>query len=322
MRVPTAVPVEPLEPALPARRTPDRVTARAPAKVNLHLSVGRLRSDGFHDLTTVFQAVGLYDDVAVERADALTVEVTGERADQVPTDATNLAARAVQLLARHTGRPADVAISIRKGIPVAGGCAGGSADAAAALVACDALWGTGLSRDALAGLGAELGSDVPFSLHGGTALGTGRGEQLTPVLGQGGYAWVLALSAGGLSTPEVYAQLDRQRDTGPVGVVSSPADVLSALRSGDAVALGRALGNDLQGAALALRPELRQVLDTGRSLGALGALVSGSGPTVALLARDAGHAVDLAPALAAAGVCDAVRRADGPVPGARVVEVV
>jgi len=162
---------------------------------------------------------------------------------------------------------------------------------------------------------------VPFSLHGGTALGTGRGEQLTPVLGQGGYAWVLALSAGGLSTPDVYAQLDRQRGTGPVGLVSTPAEVLTALRSGDAVALGRALGNDLQGAALALRPELRQVLDSGRSLGALGALVSGSGPTVALLARDAGHAVDLAASLAAAGVCDAVRRADGPVPGARVVEV-
>jgi 4-diphosphocytidyl-2-C-methyl-D-erythritol kinase len=297
------------------------VTVRAPGKINLHLSVGRRRSDGFHDLTTVFQAVGLYDDVALERADALTVEVTGESADAVPVGETNLAVRAVRLLARHTGRTADVAIRISKGIPVAGGCAGGSADAAAALVGCDALWGTAVPRNVLAELGAQLGSDVPFSLHGGTALGTGRGEQLTPVLGQGSYAWVLALSSGGLSTPEVYAQLDRQREAGPVGVVSSPADVLAALRSGDAVALGRALGNDLQGAALALRPALRQVLETGRAVGALGALVSGSGPTVALLARDAGHAVDLAAALTASGVCDAVRRADGPVPGARVVEV-
>ena len=294
---------------------------RAPAKVNLHLSVGRRRPDGFHDLTTVYQAVGLHDDVVVERAGTLSVQVTGEGAAAVPVDETNLAVRAVRLIARHTGTPADVAIRIDKGIPVAGGCAGGSADAAAALVGCDALWGTALSRDALAGLGAELGSDVPFSLHGGTALGTGRGERLTPVLGQGSYAWVLALSSGGLSTPEVYAQLDRQREAGPVGVVSSPADVLAALRSGDAVALGRALGNDLQAAALTLRPSLRPVLDTGRSLGALGALVSGSGPTVALLARDEGHAVDLAAALSSAGVCDAVRRADGPVPGARVVEV-
>ena len=321
MPVPTSTASPTLERPLPGRRTPDRVTVRAPAKVNLHLSVGRRRSDGFHDLTTVFQAVGLYDDVVLERADALTVEVTGASADLVPLDETNLAVRAVRLIAQHTGRPAEVAVRIRKGIPVAGGCAGGSADAAAALVGCDALWGTGLSRDVLAGLGAQLGSDVPFSLHGGTALGTGRGEQLTPVLGQGSYAWVLALSSGGLSTPEVYGQLDRQREAGPVGVVSSPADVLSALRSGDAVALGRALGNDLQSAALALQPALRQVLDAGRSLGALGALVSGSGPTVALLARDAGDAADLAAALTTAGVCDAVRRADGPVPGARVVEV-
>jgi 4-diphosphocytidyl-2-C-methyl-D-erythritol kinase len=294
---------------------------RAPAKVNLHLSVGRRRTDGFHDLTTVFQAVGLHDDVALERADALTVEVTGSGADLVPVDGTNLAARAVRLLAEYTGKPADVAIRIAKGIPVAGGCAGGSADAAAALVGFDALEGTALSRDELAGLAAQLGSDVPFSLHGGTALGTGRGEQLTPVLGQGSYSWVLALSSGGLSTPDVYAQLDRQREAGPVGVVSSPAAVLAALRSGDAVALGRALGNDLQAAAVALRPALRSVLEAGRSLGALGALVSGSGPTVALLARDAGHAVDLAAALTVAEVCDEVRRADGPVPGARVVEV-
>jgi 4-diphosphocytidyl-2-C-methyl-D-erythritol kinase len=309
------------ESLLPARRTHDRVTVRAPAKVNLHLSVGRRRSDGFHDLTTVFQAVGLYDDVVVERAAELTVEVTGEGAAQVPVDETNLAVRAVRLIARQTGMPGDVAIRISKSIPVAGGCAGGSADAAAALVGCDALWGTGLSRDVLAGLGAQLGSDVPFSLHGGTALGTGRGEQLTPVLGQGDYAWVLALSGGGLSTPDVYAELDRLRETGPVGVVRSPAEVLTALRSGDAVALGRALGNDLQGPAVALRPALRSVLDAGRSLGALGGLVSGSGPTVALLARDEGHAVDLAAALSSAGVCESVRRADGPVPGTRVVEV-
>jgi len=294
---------------------------RAPAKVNLHLSVGRRRPDGYHDLTTVFQAVGLYDDVVLERADALTVEVTGDDADRVPTDETNLAARAVQLLAARTGESPDVAISIRKGIPVAGGCAGGSADAAAALVGCDVLWGTGMSRDELSAVGAQLGSDVPFSLHGGTALGTGRGEQLTPVLGQGTYSWVLALPEGGLSTPEVYAQLDRQRQTGPVGVVRDPATVLTALRSGDAVALGRALGNDLQPAAVALRPSLRLLLDTGRDLGALGVLVSGSGPTVALLARDEGHAVDLASALAGHGVCRAVRRADGPVAGARVVEV-
>ena len=304
------------------RRQPiERVTVRAPAKLNLHLSVGRVRSDGFHDLTTVFQAVGLYDELDAQPSDALTVAVTGEGAEHVPNDGSNLAARAAALLAMETGRTPDVALTIRKGIPVAGGCAGGSADAAAALVACDALWGTSLSRAELGGLAARLGSDVPFSLHGGTALGTGRGEQLTPVLGSGSYSWVLALSDGGLSTPDVYKELDRQRETGPVSVVSDPSGVLSALRSGDAVALGQALTNDLQPAAVAMRPGLRLLLDTGMDLGALGGLVSGSGPTVAFLARNDDHAVALAAALAGQGVCRSVRRADGPVPGARIVEI-
>lgn len=291
---------------------------RAPAKVNLHLSVGRSRPDGFHDLTTVFQAIGLYDEVTLTRAPTRTLTCDGPPG--VPLDDTNLAARAVLLLAQRTGNDASVAIHIAKDIPVAGGCAGGSADAAAALVGADALWGTGLSRDELTTLAAELGSDVPFSLHGGTALGRGRGEQLTPVLERGGFAWVLAISGGGLSTPAVYAELDRQRDTGPVGVVSDPVDVLAALRSADPVALGRTLANDLQPAALTLRPQLRQVLDAGRELGALGALVSGSGPTVLLLARDEPAAAALTAALAARNVCADVRRADGPVAGARVME--
>ena len=304
------------------RRQPiDSVTVRAPAKVNLHLSVGRRRTDGFHDLTTVFQAIALFDELDARPASALTVTVTGEGADLVPTDGTNLALRAAALLGLETGHPPNVALSIRKGIPVAGGCAGGSADAAAALVACDALWGTGLSRADLGRLGARLGSDVPFALHGGTALGTGRGDQLTPVLGHGSYFWVLGLADTGLSTPAVYAELDRQRDTGPVGVVSDASAVLSAVRSGDPISLGRALGNDLQSAALALRPALRPLLEAGLELGAAGTLVSGSGPTVAFLARTDEHAATLATTLAARGLCHAVRRADGPVPGARVVGV-
>jgi 4-diphosphocytidyl-2-C-methyl-D-erythritol kinase len=304
------------------RRQPiERVTVRAPAKLNLHLSVGRRRADGFHDLTTVYQAVGLYDELDATPSDALTVTVTGEGAENVPTDSSNLAVRAAALLGMETGRSPSVALTLRKGIPVAGGCAGGSADAAAALVACDALWGTGMSRADLTKLAARLGSDVPFALHGGTALGTGRGELLTPVLGHGAYSWVLALVDGGLSTPDVYAELDRQRDHGPVGVVSDPATVLTALRSGDAVALGRALTNDLQAAAIALRPPLKMLLETGADLGALGSMISGSGPTVAFLARSDDHAVALAAALAGQGVCRSVRRADGPVPGARIVEI-
>jgi 4-diphosphocytidyl-2-C-methyl-D-erythritol kinase len=213
----------------------------------------------------------------------------------------------------------DVEVLVHKGIPVAGGCAGGSADAAATLVACDALWGLGLGRDELAEIGAELGSDVPFSLHGGTALGTGRGERLTPVLGAGQYAWVLALADVGLSTPDVYRELDRQRESGPVAVASDPSEVLAALRLGTPEALGRALSNDLQPAAMAMKPALRKVLDSGDELGALGGVVSGSGPTVAFLARDDGHATALAAALSGHGVCRTVRVADGPVPGARVI---
>lgn len=297
----------------------DSVTVRAPAKVNLHLSVGPRRDDGYHDLTTVYHAVGLWDEVTATAADGLSVTVEGEGADQVPTDHTNLAAQAALALAERHGRRADVALSIAKGIPVAGGCAGGSADAAAALVACDALWGLGSSREALTEIAAELGSDVPFSLHGGTALGTGRGERLTPVLGAGSYSWVLALVEGGLSTPQVYDELDRQRDSGPVAVAGDPAEVLSALRQGSPHALGTALSNDLQPAAMALKPELRRLLDAGDELGALGGVVSGSGPTCAFLARDEGHATSLAASLSGEGVCRTVRVAHGPVHGARVV---
>jgi 4-diphosphocytidyl-2-C-methyl-D-erythritol kinase len=304
---------------VPARHPVDTVTVRAPAKVNLHLSVGPRRPDGYHDLTTVFHAVGLFDEVTATRAPELTIRVEGEGAADVPVDRGNLAARAVLALADHTGQTPDVDLLIRKGIPVAGGCAGGSADAAAALVACDVLWGLGLGKDDLGEIAATLGSDVPFSLHGGTALGTGRGEQLTPVLGAGSYSWVLALAEGGLSTPAVYDELDRQREKGPVSLVSDPAEVLAALRQGVPQELGRALCNDLQPAAIALKPDLRRLLKAGDELGALGGIVSGSGPTVAFLARDDGHATALAAALAGHGVCRTVRVADGPVPGARVI---
>ena len=300
------------------------VTVRVAAKLNLHLSVGPRRDDGFHELTTVFQAVSLFDDLTAAPGPGLTVEVSGEGAAGVPTDASNLAVRAAQVLADRTGVDAAAHLRLAKGIPVAGGMAGGSADAAAALVACDALWGTGLGRDELAALGAEVGSDVPFTLHGGTALGTGRGEHLTPVLGTGSYHWVLALAEGGLSTAAVYAEHDRVPQTlPPPGAVRRdelPDGVLSALRGGDPVALGAALHNDLQAAALRLRPDLQRVLDAGEECGALGGLVSGSGPTVALLARTPADAVTLATALAGLGVCRRVRRASGPVGGARAVE--
>jgi 4-diphosphocytidyl-2-C-methyl-D-erythritol kinase len=296
------------------------VTVRVPAKVNLQLSVGERRPDGYHDLVNVFHAVSLYDEVTVREAEALHVTVEGDSADQVPRDDANLAARAAQALAARVGIEPDVHLHIRKGIPVAGGMAGGSADAAGALVACDLLWNTALAREELLELAAELGSDVPFPLVGGTAIGLGRGERLTPALARGEFHWVFALAETGLSTRAVYAECDRLREHSDVVRPRVSEGLMAALRSGDPGALGRALSNDLQRAAVSLRPQLRLALDVGEEYGALGSVVSGSGPTCAFLVRGPEAALDLAVALSAAGVCRSVRRAHGPVPGVRVVE--
>jgi 4-diphosphocytidyl-2-C-methyl-D-erythritol kinase len=298
------------------------ITVRVPAKVNVQLAVGGRRADGFHGLASVFFAVGLYDEVTVTPADRLTVTVEGADAAQVPADPSNLAARAAVLLGDRYGIAPDVHLHIVKGIPVAGGMAGGSADAAAALVACDALWGTAAGPELLAELAAELGSDVPFSLLGGVALGEGRGEVLTPVPTGGVFHWVFAVADGGLSTPAVYGECDRLRDLGggssdsDVPVPAADPALLAALRGGDAAALGAALSNDLQAAALSLRPSLAATLQAGTDAGAIGALVSGSGPTCAFLAKDAAGARALAGALAASGTCRSASPAEGPVPGA------
>ncbi len=303
-------------------------TARAPAKINAHLAVGPLRADGFHELRTVYLAVSLLDTVTARPGDGLSLAVSGEGAgaatgaDAVPTDRRNLVWRAAELLAEHAGVPADAHLEIVKAIPAAAGLAGGSADAAAALVALDALWGTRAARTDLLELAARLGSDVPFSLLGGVALGTGRGEQLAPVLAGRPWHWVLGIAGAGLSTPSVYAELDRLRAEGrlPDGAELLPAEpVISALRSGPAAELATALANDLQAPALALRPELRRALRATTSAGALGVLVSGSGPTVAALVEDEPAAVRLAAALAGEGVFRTVRVVTGPVPGARLV---
>ena len=295
------------------------VTVRAPAKVNLHLAVGDVRPDGFHELVTVFQALSLTDDVVVAPAEGLTVTVRGEGAVSVPVDHRNLVWRAAELLAAEAGREADVSISLSKGIPVAGGLAGGSADAAATLVALCALWRLEMSREELAVIAARLGSDVPFSLHGGTALGTGRGEQLLPVLARNTFHWVLAFAPDGLSTPEVYAELDRMRAAGDPPRAGDVQPLMHALTAGDAVALAPLLANDLQAAALSLRPALRRSLRAGTAAGALAGIVSGSGPSCAFLCADADAAVRVSAELAGAGVCRTVRVASGPTPGARVV---
>jgi 4-diphosphocytidyl-2-C-methyl-D-erythritol kinase len=311
------------------------VTARAPAKVNLQLAVGPARAHGYHDVVTVYHAVSLFDEVTVSPAETDSVVITGEGAESVPADDTNLAARAVAALLHTVGAGAKdspgLAIRISKRIPVAAGLAGGSADAAAALVACNELWHAGLSQQELCELAADIGSDVAFALLGGTAIGIGRGEQVTPALTSGTFHWVLAFATGGLSTADVYAACDRIRarnsrrgkagEPEPASVSEPVLDkaLMAALRSGDPAKLGPLLSNDLQPAATSLRPELRRTLAAGRELGALGALVSGSGPTCAFLARDRRHARDLAAALAGAGVCRTVAQVVGPAPGAAVM---
>ena len=304
------------------------VVARAPAKVNVHLAVAPLGDDGYHELRTVFLAVSLFETLTVRPADRLTIEVTGEFAggrtgpDEVPTDRRNIVWRAAELLADRAGVRPEAAITIDKSIPAAGGLAGGSADAAAALVALDALWGTHATRGDLAELAARLGSDVPFSLLGGVALGSGRGEQLSPVLARRRWDWVLGIAGEGLSTPAVYGELDRLRAEGELpsrAELASPDPVVGALRSGPVEALAAALHNDLQAPAVRLRPDLRQALDAATAAGAAAAVISGSGPTVAALAADEDDAVALAARMAASGRFRTVRAVHGPVPGARLV---
>jgi 4-diphosphocytidyl-2-C-methyl-D-erythritol kinase len=298
---------------------PSSVTVRVPAKVNLELLVGGRREDGYHPLSTIFHAVNLFDEVTVSSARQWGIAVSGPQSFGVPVDGTNLAARAAQRLAEISGIDEPVHITIRKDIPVAGGMAGGSADAAATLVACDQLWGTRLSRAELEEIAGGLGSDVPFLLGGGTAMGSGRGEVLAPVLARGSYHWVFALSEGGLSTPAVYAECDRLRGDREIPDPSPSPAMMTALRSGDARALGAALSNDLQAAAISLMPALGDVLDAGLEFGALGGVVSGSGPTIAFVADSNEAALDLAVSLTASGTVQDVRRATGPAHGAHVI---
>ncbi|MET8559401.1 4-(cytidine 5'-diphospho)-2-C-methyl-D-erythritol kinase [Streptomyces flaveolus] len=295
------------------------VTVRVPAKVNVQLAVGAARPDGFHDLANVFLAVGLYDEVTVTPADELRITCEGPDAGQVPLDDTNLAARAAIALAGRRGIEPNVHLHIAKDIPVAGGMAGGSADGAGALLACDRLWGTGASRAELLAICAELGSDVPFSLVGGAALGVGRGERLTALEVGGTFHWVFAMAGRGLSTPAVFREFDRLAQGREIPEPVASAELLEALAKGDADALAAAVSNDLQPAALSLFPELSDTLEAGRGAGALAALVSGSGPTTAFLTGDAESAEKVAVALRTSGTCGAVRVAAGPVAGATVL---
>ncbi len=304
---------------MPLADLPSSVRVRVPAKINLHLGVGPLRGDGYHDLTTVFQAVSIYDEVIARPAKGLHLTVSGTESLGVPEDALNLAWRAAELVADHEHVPAHVALEIRKAIPVAGGMAGGSADAAATLLACASLWDTELGKADLLRLAGRLGSDVAFPLTGGTALGTGRGDQLTPVLTTGEFHWAFALADYGIASGAAYAELDRLRAAKlapePVG---APDAQLDALRAGDCQRLAATLTNDLEPAALSLQPGLQDVLDTGAELGALAGIVSGSGATCAFLCPDVFAAGQLRTELQRSGVCRSAVVASSPAHGARV----
>ncbi len=297
------------------------VRVRVPAKINLHLGVGPLRPDGYHELNTVYHAISLFDEITARHGDTLTLTMEGEGAGELALDETNLIIRAARALAAQARVPAYARLHLKKTIPLAGGLAGGSADAAATLIACDLLWGLGMSRDDLAEVGAQLGSDIPFLLHGGTALGTGHGEAVSPILARPTtWHWVVAVADGGLATPAVYRELDTLRASSwPPAPLGTADRLMGALRQRDPEVLGAALGNDLQPAALALRPQLADVLKAGTEAGALAGLVSGSGPTCVFLAANAAHAQELADALTAAGVCRGAVTARGPQPGARVI---
>ncbi|WP_026545023.1 4-(cytidine 5'-diphospho)-2-C-methyl-D-erythritol kinase [Arthrobacter sp. 35/47] len=306
---------------------PRAVRVKAPGKINVSLRVGTPREDGYHSVASVYLAVSLYEEITATATDdgAITVTVDGQGSlnlpmEEIPLDASNLAARAAALLAELSENSTGVHLNITKRVPIAGGMGGGSADAAATLLACDALWNSGFSRDELAKIAVDLGADVPFALIGGTAVGVGVGEQLTPAISKTPLHWVLVPSGFGLSTPAVYRTLDDLRLANgdvPPEIPEIDPQILTAMRSGDAHALADLLHNDLQAAALELAPELKDILHAGRDAGALAGIVSGSGPTVAFLAESEEHAATVDALLATAGL--STELVHGPAHGARIV---
>ena len=305
--------------------TPDTpVHAKAPGKVNVFMRVGSLLDDGYHDVATAYQAVSLCEEVRAYSASDFSVSFDGPiDTSALETDGSNIAIKAARLLARKAGFRGGVRLEITKRVPIAGGMGGGSADAAATLVACDALWGTDLGREELHTLAAKLGADVPFALMGGTAIGTGRGDQLSPALAKGQFHWVLVIAEYGMSTPRVYQELDRHRERHALDISpASPkpsvdAAVLQALRAGDAQMLAESLHNDLQAPALHIAPGLAGILELGERNGALAGIISGSGPTIAFLVNDLDSAISLQIALSASRL--EVIRVTGPVHGARLI---
>jgi len=299
---------------------PKHCTIRVPAKINLSLKVSSLGDDGFHKLATVFHAVSIYDEITISKVKPGAEEITigGSQAHKVPTNKENLVAKALREFAKHVSQPIYARIHIDKDIPVAGGMAGGSADAAATIIGINHLWEFHLTIDELNAIAAKVGSDVAFLLHGNTAMGLNRGEELTPILHRNSLHWVIATNDDGLSTPEVYAEFDHLNSNIDLGPPEISLELLKALAHGDPHEVAKNLVNDLQPAALSLKPELRRLLRAGQEAGALAGIVSGSGPTVVFLCFDDTSAQDIALDLSISGTCTSAVTAYGPVPGARV----
>ncbi len=283
----------------------NQVTASAPGKINIFFKVGALKSDGYHEVLSVYQALDLRETVSVTSSESWQVSVSGnisaEQISAVPTGEENLVVRAAKVIADIAGleRAHAINFEITKNVPVAGGMGGGSADAAAALLAVDELWCTGVDGEALMNSAAELGADIPFALLGGTAIGVGKGDKLEPIDDVKRLHWVLVPMDVGLSTPRVYAKLDELRSARgenpeQVETPSQPYELISALQLGDAREVAKHLHNDLQEAAVALMPELSITMHAGLAAGALAAMVSGSGPTVAMLAESEAAAESIA----------------------------
>ena len=318
------------------------VRASAPGKVNLTLRVGAPTPDGYHPLVTVFEALNLRETVTVRTSKTPGVRVetvaylpdgsvdeATTRAMEDVDPATHLAVRAARVLQRlaaagpWASTAAGLSIRVDKRVPVAGGMAGGSADAAAALVACNELWELGLGDEQLHAIGRSLGADVPACLAGGIALGTGRGDHMS-VLREGDEAgaeyqhhWVMLLAHEGLSTPSVFREFDRVDAAGAPALAEPTPEEITALCGGPEE-LRHCLVNDLQAPALRLRPELAETIGAARDAGALAVTLSGSGPTVAALARDAEHARTLAATLSDAPTVARAIPTHGPACGARI----
>jgi 4-diphosphocytidyl-2-C-methyl-D-erythritol kinase len=287
------------------------VVASSPAKVNIYFAVGSFLKDGFHKVASCYQALSLREKVLVESSVHFSIDFAGDYKLQseasVPKDKSNLVYKAGdELIALGAKSGAEkVSFLINKSVPIAGGMAGGSADAAASLVALNELNQSGL-EDRFQEAASKLGADVPFSLIGGTAIGLGRGQVLSKIKVETVLHWVMSPSSFGLSTPQVYRKLDVMRINEGVDVAhleepAVPEDLIVALQSGDVKSIANLMHNDLEVAAIAIRPELANILDAGRKAGSLRSMVSGSGPTIAHLAKDRVHAEQIANRLHNAG---------------------